>query len=102
MKSLKFRAILNTDNIISYEYKQRRYWNISAFPLQSKTSVVYRVNNSLSVVITVLLSITAMQEHQMTRRSMMEIYGELNIILTNDYFIYWEVKLKRFENKESK
>ena len=77
MKSLKFRAILNTDNIISYEYKQRRY-------LQSKISVVYHVNNCLSVVITVLLSIMAMQEHQMTRRSMMEICGELNIILTNE------------------
>ena len=77
MKSLKFRAILNTDNIISYEYKQKRY-------LQSKISVVYHVNNCLSVVITVLLSIMAMQEHQMTRRSMMEIYGELNIILTNE------------------
>ena len=77
MKSLKFRAILNTDNIISYEYKQRRY-------LQSKTSVVYHVNNCLSVVITVLLSIMAMQEHQMTRRSMMEICGELNLILSNE------------------
>lgn len=77
MKSLKFRAILNTDNIISYEYKQKRY-------LQSKISVVYHVNNCLSVVITVLLSIMAMQEHQMTRRSMMEICGELNIILTNE------------------
>ena len=76
MKSLKFRAILNTDNIISYEYKQRY--------LQSKTSVVYHVNNCLSVVITVLLSIMAMQEHQMTRRSMMEICGELNIILSNE------------------